>query len=119
MYERLGGEAGVMAAVALFYEKVTSDPTVKAFFNGIDMKAQARKQVAFMSRAFGGPKEHHGKDLREAHQKYVDEDGLTDSHFDAVAGHLSATLKEMGVPDDLHDEVMETVGATRTDVLCR
>jgi truncated hemoglobin YjbI len=31
--------------------------------------------------------------------------GLNLTHFDAVAGHLVATLKEMGVAQELIDEV--------------
>lgn len=119
VYERLGGEAGVMAAVAVFYGKVTEDDRVSRFFSEVDMKAQARKQVAFMSRAFGGPEEHHGKPLRAAHQKLVDEDGLNDGHFDAIAEILDATLVEMGVDGDTRSEVLEIVASTRDEVLCR
>jgi len=108
-----------MAAVALFYSKVTADETIARFFDEVDMKAQARKQVAFMSRAFGGPVEHQGKELRPAHQKLVDEEGLNDAHFDAVAGHLSETLIEMGVDEEIRNEVLEIVGSTRDEVLCR
>ena len=63
---------------------------------------------------FDGP----GKDLRRAHAPLV-ERGLTDSHFDAVAGHLQATLEELGVARDLTDEVMSIAASTRDDVLNR
>jgi hemoglobin len=66
--------------------------------------------------AFGGPNNYSGKDLREGHAHLV-EDGLNDSHFDAVAGHLAATLGELNVADELIDEVMAIAGSTRGDVL--
>lgn len=119
LYERIGGEAAVMAAVDLFYRKVLADPRIKHFFEALDMPAQVQKQVAFMSRAFGGPLQYQGRDLREAHKDLVAKKGLTDAHFDAVAEHLNATLVELKVPADVIQDVMALVGGTRKDVLSR
>jgi hemoglobin len=55
IYERIGGEAAVMAAVDIFYRRVLADPLTAPFFDETDMAAQARKQVSFMAHAFGGP----------------------------------------------------------------
>ncbi|MEP0923518.1 hypothetical protein NDA02_17190 [Leptolyngbya sp. ST-U4] len=38
--------------------------------------------------------------------------GLTDSHFDAIAEDLVATLVEMEVPQALIEEVVQIVGST-------
>ncbi len=118
LYERLGGEAAVKAAVDIFYRKVLADPSISDFFDTTDMEEQRNKQKAFLSMAFGGPDEYSGKDMREAHAPLV-EKGLNDSHFDAVAGHLDATLRELGVADDLVGEVMAIASSTRDDVLGR
>ena len=118
LYEKLGGEAAIMAAVDLFYEKVMADELTRPFFRGLDMAAQTRKQVAFMTRAFGGPAEYEGRDLRAAHAGLVKR-GLGDAHFDAVARHLEATLRELGVAEDLVAEALTTVGGTRSEVLNR
>ena len=32
LYERIGGEAAIVAAVELFYEKVMADPRTRSFF---------------------------------------------------------------------------------------
>ncbi|MBC8338571.1 MAG: group 1 truncated hemoglobin [Rhodospirillales bacterium] len=118
LYDRLGGEAAVEAAVDIFYRKVLSDPSISDFFDTTDMDEQRNKQKAFLTMAFGGPNEYIGKDLREAHAPLV-EKGLNDSHFDAVAGHLDATLRELGVADELIGEVLAIAGGTRDDVLNR
>lgn len=118
LYDRLGGEAAVEAAVDIFYRKVLGDPSISGFFDTTDMDGQRNKQKAFLSMAFGGPDEYTGKNLREAHAPLV-EKGLNDDHFDAVAGHLDATLRELGVADDLIGEVMAIAGGTRDDVLNR
>jgi hemoglobin len=119
LYERIGGEAAVMAAVDLFYTKVLADEVTRPFFEGLDMAAQVKKQTAFMTVAFGGPAQYQGRPLREAHQKLVRERGLGDVHFTAVAKHLEATLRELGVADDLVKEALGIVASVKNEVLDR
>lgn len=118
LYERLGGEAAVGAAVPLFYDKVMGDESIAHYFDGIDMDAQIEKQVAFMTMAFGGPSNYTGRDLRTAHARLV-KHGLGDAAFDSVATHLRDTLIELGVGNALVAEVLAVVGTTRKDVLSR
>ena len=118
LFERIGGEPAVEAAVDLFYRKVLSDDAISHFFDSTDMDAQRAKQKSFLTMVFGGPNEYTGKDMRTAHASLV-ENGLDDSHFDAVAGHRQATLTELDVPGDLIDEVMTLAGGTRAEVLNR
>ncbi|MBC7803248.1 MAG: group 1 truncated hemoglobin [Candidatus Parcubacteria bacterium] len=119
VFDRIGGEAALIAAVDLFYAKVLADPLTRPFFQALDMPAQSRKQVAFMAWALGGPAEYKGRNLRAAHSGLVAAGGLTDSHFDAVTAHLKATLEELGVAADLVAESLAIVGSTRSDVLNR
>jgi hemoglobin len=119
LYERIGGEAAVTAAVDVFYDKVMADELTRPFFAGLDMAAQIKKQVAFMTVAFGGPNVYRGRDLRTAHAALVRDKGLNDAHFDAVATHLKATLLELNVPPALVDEALAIVAGTRDQVLSR
>ncbi|MCA9410529.1 MAG: group 1 truncated hemoglobin [Candidatus Omnitrophica bacterium] len=118
LYEKLGGQAAVDAAVDRFYKKVLEDDRINGFFDGIDMDAQIAKQKAFMTMAFGGPHDYTGKDMRIGHAHLVAQ-GLDDEHFDAVAEDLKTTLEEMGVPGDYIVEVLALVETTRDDVLNR
>ena len=118
LYEKLGGEAAVMAAVDSFYEKVIADERTRPFFESLNIEAQVRKQVAFMSWAFGGPSEYKGQSLRRAHASLVPR-GLTDVHFEAIITHLRETLKELGAGDELIQEVVRIIEPTRRDVLGR
>lgn len=118
VYEQIGGEAAVDAAVDVFYRRVLSDDRIAEFFEDVDMERQANKQKAFLTMAFGGPNHYTGKDLRDGHAHLVAR-GLNDSHFDAVAENLAATLDELGVAQELIDQVMALVGSTRDDVLNR
>jgi hemoglobin len=119
LYDRLGGEPAIMAAVADFYDRVIGDPLVAPFFASLDMKAQSRKQVAFMTWAFGGPTEYRGRDLSSAHAELVREKGLRDEHFDAVVLHLEQTLRDLGVAPDLVAEATNAVRGLRSKVFGR
>jgi len=70
-------------------------------------------QKIFLTYAFGGPTKWTGRSLRAAHKQMA----LDDTHFGAIAESLVATLKELGVGQDLIDEVLAIVGSTHDDVL--
>ncbi|MCH8110476.1 MAG: chemotaxis protein CheW [Proteobacteria bacterium] len=116
LFDRVGGDAALEAAVDLFYKKILADDSVCDFFEGVDMDAQRDKQRSFIKFALGAAPEYTGKSLAEAHAALVDK-GLNDAHFDAVAGHLQDTLKELEVSDDLVEEVISVIAGTREDVL--
>jgi hemoglobin len=118
LYEKLGGEAAVNAAVDIFYRKVLTDDGISDFFDDVDMERQALKQKAFLTMVFGGPNSYTGLDMREGHKHLVAR-GLNDSHFDAVVGHLGATLKELGVGDEDISQVAAIAESVRADVLNR
>jgi hemoglobin len=116
LYDEIGGQAAVEAAVDIFYRKVLSDDRISNFFDDTDMDGQIAKQRAFLTMAFGGPANYTGKDLRTGHAHLVKR-GLNGSHFQAVAENLQATLKELNVPPPLIDQVMTIAASTRADVL--
>jgi len=116
LYERIGGEPAVNAAVELFYRKVLGDYRINRFFNNSDMDTQIAKQKAFFTMAFGGPNNYTGKDMRNAHAHLV-KMGLNEDHFNAVMEHLGATLVELNVPADLIAEAAAIAEGARNDVL--
>lgn len=116
LYEKIGGEAAVNAAVDLFYRKVLGDHRISRYFDKTDMDAQITKQRAFFTMAFGGPNTYTGGDMRSVHTHLVN-NGLNDSHFDAVMEHLGATLTELKVPAELITEAAAIAESVRADVL--
>ena len=119
LFERLGGEKAIDAAVDLFYRKVLADDRIKHFFNGVDMQRQAGHQKLFLTFAFGGIPDYPGQALRQAHRRLVEDMGLSDEHFDAVIENLGSALQQLGVAEDLIVEVAEIAESTRNDVLNR
>jgi hemoglobin len=116
IYEQIGGEPAMNAAVDIFYRKVLADDRIARFFETVDMERQAQKQKAFLTMVFGGPNSYTGRDMRTAHARLVT-NGLNDSHFDAVMENLAATLRELNVPDALISDMAKIAESTRNDVL--
>lgn len=116
IYQQIGGKAAMDAAIEIFYKKVLADDRIKHFFDDVDMVRQRTKQKAFLSAAFGGPVPWEGKDMRRAHEKIP---GLNDSHFNAVAENLQATLVELKVKKELVDKILAIAESVRADVLNR
>lgn len=118
LYEQIGGEAAVNAAVDLFYRKVLQDDRISRFFDDVDMDRQIAKQKAFLTMVFGGPVAYTGKDMRTGHAHLV-ERGLNDSHVDAVIELLGQSLAELNVPAEIIAQVAAIAESARADVLNR
>lgn len=88
-------------------------------FEGIDMKAQRGKQKAFFTVLFKAEASGVQQYMRTAHARLVTEKGLADAHFDAVAGHLQASLEELNVPPTEVQTIMSAAAGLREDVLNR
>lgn len=119
LFDQLGGFEAIIAAVDIFYTKVEQDTLLSPFFEGMNMDGQNQKMVSFMACAFGGPEEYKGRDLREAHKDLIESKGLNNKHFDAVAQHLTATLEQLNINQDLIKQVLSIVSGTRHEVLNR
>jgi hemoglobin len=113
IFDRIGGQKSVNAAVEIFYGKVIADPIVNGFFKNTDMKAQRAKQAKFLAFVMGGPEKWKGKSMLEAHKGM----NLTDEHFGAIAGHLQSTLQELNVPADVIGEIMTIAASTHDDIV--
>jgi hemoglobin len=119
LFEKLGGSQNVEQVVDKFYDRVLRDERINHFFDGVNMTRQRAHQRAFLTYVFGGAAHYDGRHLREAHQQLVTEKGLNSDHFNAVAEDLIETLKEMGVSQELINEVAAIVATpqNKQDVL--
>lgn len=104
IYDEIGGADAVAAAVDNFYDRVLADPELTHFFSDVDLKKLYGHQRAFIGAALGGPASYSGRGMRQAHARL----DIRPAHFDAVVGHLVATLTELGVPGP----TIEAIGAT-------
>ena len=107
-YERLGGEAGVIALLDSLYLRAVADPLLSPFLAGINIDRLKSSQFAFVSQATGGPHQYVGS-LLQAHARLR----IEQRHFDAFAAHMRAALQDLGEGDVLINELMSMVQAVR------
>lgn len=117
LLESLGGEEAVDALVGALYFNILNDGRVARFFASVDVDVIRNHQRRFLTFALGGEDHYRGRGMREAHRRLVEEQGLDDSHFDAIVHILAATLADFDYPADLIREVIATVGTLRDEVL--
>lgn len=101
IYDQIGGAPSVTAAVDLFYGKVLADPSLAGYFADTDLARLKGHQRAFIAAALGGPDLYAGRDMAAAHAGL----DITEGAFDAVVGHLVATLTELRVPADVIGDI--------------
>lgn len=112
-FDRLGGTDTVTAAVDEFYDRVLHDPELAFYFSGVDIGRLKRHQVLLFTQLLGGPEGYNGRTLEVAHRGL----GITDAHFDRVAGHLISVLRDAGAPEDTIAAVGGIVGGVRGDIV--
>ena len=105
LYQRIGGERAVNAAVDRFYERVLADPALNTFFHHISMPRLKAHQAAFLSQAMGGPKQYSGASMKAAHASLA----IEQRHFDSVVIHLGETLRDLGISEEIIGEVASTL----------
>lgn len=115
IYAQIGGEGAIVAAVAIFYEKVLNDPILKHYFVDVDMLGLVIHQQNFLRAALGGNIPYSGRGLYLAHQHLK----ITESHFGQVAYHLEQTLLELKVPKEIIDKIMVIAGSVKDDIVAK
>ncbi len=113
IYDDLGGEATVRAAVDDFYRRVLGDPHLAGYFAGVDLDRLKAHQRAFLSQALAGPATYTGRSMHAAHAAL----GITDTAFDRVLGHLMDTLIGAGVGATPRAVIAAGLAPLRADIV--
>lgn len=92
VFEQLGGEPAIAAAVDAFYDRMLDDPLIAPWFDGMDMANLKAHQRAYLAVALGGPEEYDGRSMRNAHAGLR----ITDEAYSRTIQHLSEALAEIG-----------------------
>ena len=112
IYETLGREHGIRAAVDEFYDRVLGDSRLQHYFTGVNIPHLRRHQVTLLAAVTGGPNAYQGRDLGEAHRRL----SITHEHFDLVVDHLGATLDHLGVAPDIKEQIAAVLGSHRDEI---
>jgi hemoglobin len=116
LYDDIGGTAAIDAALDAFYARVSADPLVSPYFDGVDMVVLKAHVGAFFAMALGGPSDYPGRDLSAAHVR-PRAMGLDERTMEVFLAHFKAVLEKFGVPADRVDAVMAIADGARGEVL--
>ena len=113
LFEKYGGFATVSTIVRQFYKDVVASPSLKPYFEHVDMENLIDHQTKFISHVLGGPAEYTGRTLDVSHRGLK----ITNAHFDEVAEILQDVLEDVGMEDEDIETVMGIVASTRSAIV--
>ncbi len=113
LFDALGGDAAIAAAVGEFYRRVLADAQLAPFFAAVPLPRLKPLQAAFLAQALRGAPRYTGCSMREAHAGLA----ITDAHFDRVAQHLAQTLADLGVAAALIEQALGGIAPLRREIV--
>jgi hemoglobin len=106
MFERYGGFAKINRIVMSFYNKMTTSPVTKKYFDNTNMKRLIDHQTKFIASMMGGPASFTNEHLERVHAHL----GITEFAFEETVDMLTETLEDFDFEDadvrQVEDEVM-------------
>lgn len=113
IFEALGGDAALAAAVDGLYDRLTVDPVTESYFRGVAIKDLRRHLRIFLAAALGGPAVYRGRDMRTAHAGL----GVTSEAWDRTVGHVAGVLADLGVEAELAGRVIGHLAPLRGQIV--
>lgn len=132
LFERLGGEPGVVTIVEDWVNRMVADPRVNFTRKGVtkggfsihrndsvewqnvpENGTKLKKHFAqFLTLSTGGPAKYDGKEMRATHADMH----IANDEFDAAMGDLKSSLDNLGIPTTEQKELLAIVESTRPQV---
>ena len=113
LYEEVGGEAVLDAAVTQLFQQAASDPLLELYFANVDIAKLKVKFRDYVSGLLGGSKKYEGRSLRQAHKGTEINDLAFDTFVDMFLQALGAT----GVNEAVVNRVKEQLMPLKNDVV--
>jgi hemoglobin len=113
LFDRLGGKPAIEAVVDDFLGRVSQDERINAGFAGSDVPRLRQRLVELLCAGTGGGCTYTGRDMKSVHAGM----GVTSAQFDALAGHLVASLDKFKVPAKEKGELLAIVGPMKKDIV--
>jgi hemoglobin len=113
LFDRLGGKPAIEAVIDDFLGRVSQDERINASFAGAHLPRLRQRLIEQVCQASGGPCTYSGRDMKTVHTGM----GITGGQFDALVGHLVATLDKFKVPEKEKGELLSVLGPMRGDIV--
>jgi hemoglobin len=113
LYERIGGEAKLKAAMDEFAAIILADDRINFTFAGADMPKFKRLLFEQLCQLTQGPCKYSGRDMRAAHAKL----NINNAQFNALAEDLYIAFDRVHVPYRLQNKVVALLAPMQRDVV--
>jgi hemoglobin len=113
IFDALGGDAALAAAVDGLYDRLVPDPLTGSYFEGVALPDLKRHLRLFLAAALGGPAIYRGRDMRSAHARLH----ITPEVWDRTVDHLVGVLADLGVAPGLADRVVGHLAPLRDQIV--
>lgn len=113
LFDRLGGKPAVEAVIDDFLGRVSQDTSINAGFAVSHVPRIRQRLIELVCVGTGGPCTYSGRDMGTAHAGL----GVTGAQFDALVGHLVATLDKFKVPATEKGELLGILGPMKPAIV--
>lgn len=113
MYEKIGGQASVVALIDKLYDKILANPVTAVQFVGKDVNHTKKHQVEFWGRAIGSGLPYTGRGMIAIHTGLH----ITKEQFDIVAGYVLDSLHELSVDEESIEVIMKFASSMEPKII--
>lgn len=113
LFERLGGKGAIEAVIDDFLGRVAGDELINSGFAVGHVPRLRQRLVELVCAASGGPCTYSGRDMTTVHAGMK----ITGAQFDALVGHLVASLDKFKVPAGEKGELLGLLGPMRSSIV--
>ena len=113
LFDRLGGKPAIEAVIDDFLGRVAGDELINSGFAVGHVPRLRQRLVELVCSASGGPCTYSGRDMGTVHAGMK----ITGAQFDALVGHLVATLDKFKVPAGEKGELLGLLGPMRSSIV--
>lgn len=113
LFDRLGGKGAIEAVIDGFLGRVAGDELINSGFAVGHVPRLRQRLVELVCAASGGPCTYSGRDMGTVHAGMK----ITGAQFDALVGHLVATLDKFKVPAGEKGELLGLLGPMRSSIV--
>jgi hemoglobin len=115
LYESMGGEPALRAALDHFADLVVADDRINFTFAEANMAKFKQLLFEQLCNLSGGPCKYTGRDMRTAHAKLK----INNAEFNALAEDLYISLGQAGVPYRLQNKLMAFLAPMQHEIVTK
>jgi hemoglobin len=113
LYLQFGGQAGLVALMDDFMDRLLADPRMHPFFKDTDQKHIKEELVTQFCEVSGGPCKRKGSDMKKAHAG-ID---VTKADFNALVEVLQQSMDARGIPFGVQNRLLARLAPMHREII--